>query len=78
MYLAGNGDDDIKKYSLSAPYDVTTITLQATTFSISSQTEKSEDFNFHLILQNYTLREMMEVVQVIMLFTNMILIVLVL
>jgi len=46
MYLAGNGDDDIKKYSLSAPYDVTTITLQATTFSISSETGEIRGFHF--------------------------------
>ena len=45
LYVGGNTGDDINKYSLTTPYDITSITLE-TSYSISSQTGEMRGFIF--------------------------------
>ncbi len=45
MYLGGNGGDDINKYTLSTPWDITTLTLSQT-YSFSDQAEDMRGFIF--------------------------------
>ncbi len=45
LYLGGNTGDDINKYSLSTPYNITSISLE-TSFSISAQTGEMRGFIF--------------------------------
>jgi len=45
LYVGGNNGDDINKYSLSSPYNITSITLE-TSYSIVSQTENMRGFIF--------------------------------
>jgi len=45
LYVGGNGGDDINKYSLSSPYNITSITLE-TSYSIVSQTGNMRGFIF--------------------------------
>ena len=45
LYVGGNTGDDINKYSLTAPYDITSITLE-TSYSISAQTGEMRGFIF--------------------------------
>jgi len=45
LYVGGNNGDDINKYSLSSPYNITSITLE-TSYSIVSQTGNMRGFIF--------------------------------
>ena len=45
LYVGGNSGDDINKYSLSSPYNITSITLK-TSYSIVSQTGNMRGFIF--------------------------------
>ncbi|MDA7756065.1 autotransporter domain-containing protein [Candidatus Pelagibacter sp.] len=45
LYVGGNGGDDINKYSLSSPYNITSITLEAS-YSIVSETGEMRGFIF--------------------------------
>tara|TARA_B100000575_G_scaffold240985_1_gene203873 strand:- start:76 stop:2226 length:2151 start_codon:yes stop_codon:yes gene_type:complete len=45
LYVGGNTGDDINKYSLTIPYNITSITLE-TSFSISAQTGEMRGFIF--------------------------------
>ena len=45
LYVGGNTGDDINKYSLSTPYNITSISLE-TSFSISAQTGEMRGFIF--------------------------------
>ena len=45
LYVGGNSGDDINKYSLSSPYNITSITLE-TSYSIVSQTGNMRGFIF--------------------------------
>jgi len=46
MYLGGSDGDDINKYTLSTPWDISVITHTTTTFSISAQTGNMRGFKF--------------------------------
>ena len=46
MYLGGSNGDDINKYTLSTPWDISVITHTTTTYSISSQTGNMRGFKF--------------------------------
>jgi len=45
LYVGGNTGDDINKYSLTTPYNITSITLE-TSYSISAQTGEMRGFIF--------------------------------
>ncbi len=45
LYVGGNTDDDINKYSLTTPYNITSISLE-TSYSISAQTGEMRGFIF--------------------------------
>ena len=46
MYLGGSSGDDINKYTLSTPWDISIITHSTTTYPISSQTVNMRGFKF--------------------------------
>ncbi len=46
MYLGGSDGDDINKYTLSTPWDISVITHTTTTFPISAQTGNMRGFKF--------------------------------
>jgi outer membrane autotransporter protein len=46
MYLGGSSGDDINKYTLSTPWDISVITHSTITYSISSETGNMRGFKF--------------------------------